>query len=260
MSTEKIIRNQAKQSLKGNWVAIISAVLFILTAIIGIALIGSLVLNFFETYDYETGETIKENRIAEIIVNFALIVSALFLSPLYSGLYRMFINTARYGKTDLSDFFYFFAEKQLYLKALIINFVSGVLVIGLGYGLNPYFYVNMATGMDINNITELSFDTICLTGSYIAGIVIKIFLYMIFVHYPILYLSVNEHYPLSHFTFKMYSFALKNFGKTFKLLFTFTGWIALCFFVVPAFYVLPYLGVSMANSAKWLFGINEYRG
>ena len=33
----------------------------------------------------------------------------------------------------------------------------------------------------------------------------------------------------------------------------------LCFFVVPAFYVLPYISTSFATSAKWLISIEKGR-
>lgn len=52
---------------------------------------------------------------------------------------------------------------------------------------------------------------------------------------------------------------VKNFGNTMKLYFGFAGWIALCFFVVPAFYVLPYISTSFATSAKWLISIEKGR-
>ena len=37
-----------------------------------------------------------------------------------------------------------------------------------------------------------------------------------------------------------------------KLLLSFLPWFLLCFFVVPALYVIPYFGASCAVSAKWM--------
>jgi hypothetical protein len=41
---------------------------------------------------------------------------------------------------------------------------------------------------------------------------------------------------------------------------SFAGWFALCFFVVPALYVLPYFAVAAANSARWLFEMERSGG
>lgn len=35
------------------------------------------------------------------------------------------------------------------------------------------------------------------------------------------------------------------------------GWIALCFFIIPTLYVVPYLAVTLMNSARWLFAMNN---
>ena len=40
---------------------------------------------------------------------------------------------------------------------------------------------------------------------------------------------------------------------------SFSGWLLLCFFVVPALYVIPYVSVSALTSAKWLFQLDERR-
>ena len=57
----------------------------------------------------------------------------------------------------------------------------------------------------------------------------------------------------------MMAFSIKNFISTIKLFIGFIGWAALCFFVVPAFYVVPYFLTTSAMSAKWLFELEGSR-
>ena len=42
-----------------------------------------------------------------------------------------------------------------------------------------------------------------------------------------------------------------------RLIFSMFGWIALCFFVLPALYAVPYISVALMNSARWLFAMNQ---
>ena len=92
------------------------------------------------------------------------------------------------------------------------------------------------------------------------SVIIKVLIYLVFVHYPLNAYAQDESKSVVKYAFGYIGFSLRNLWKTIKLIFSFIGWIALCFFVVPAFYVLPYILVSMSYSAKWLFTLNRNRG
>lgn len=252
MSTEKTIRIQAKSALKGNWVQIIISM--IIVCIVMVALIYAeggvqFALGCFNNY---TGELIKSKEILYYIVLLVGTVFLLLLSPLVNGVFRELYKVASGQEADVSDVTYYFRHR--YMGTVVLNFVLAII-----YGV-------VSTVFDFELWTSVVFEAmgtadtdIAVVGLTIIGIgtaiLDVIFAIIIFIYPLFVYVSDDELGVGG--SLASLGTAVKNRAKLVRLTFTFTGWLLLCFFVVPAFYVVPYLMTSYAVSARWIIQMNK---
>lgn len=259
MSTEKIIKQQAKESLRSNWISVIAAVVAFCVALIMIEQLFLLVCVQFNIINVETGAVNEISQMLFYLVSALQAVMYLFISPVINGIVKMIYNICSRGESEIYDMFFFFTKAKRYFKTILLNlfFVSVFSV--LSFGLDTYGYLSVI--LDKTVYDGLCFDGISavLLITYILSLVIKILVYFIFVHYPFIAYSAGYNIPYGKYFFGFISFSIRHFGETIKLFFSFIGWFVLCFFVVPAFYVFPYVATSMINSAKWLFLLEKDR-
>lgn len=261
MSTEKIIKNQAKDSLKNNWSVILASVLAVCAVFL---LIYALLYGFAfltKSVDTDTG-LVKEgkNQIFTLISCSALAVMVL-VSPLINGLFKMFCNTSLYKRTENSDLFYFFKGTRRYFKTLVINITLLFIYSILSFGLDAYSYACYFLRASLKSGFSFNPDTLILMVIYIITVIIKVIIYLLFVHYSLIAYSFDDRLSASKYMFGYIGFSFRHFAKTLKLVISFIGWIVLsCAFIVPAIYVLPYLMTSMTTSARWLFSLEINRG
>jgi hypothetical protein len=260
MSTEKIIKNQAKKSLAGNWSSLIAAIMFVLVMLIAVDGLISLLACAFNLVDMDTGEVIESKEFLFYVITTVVYVGLFFLSPIVNGVLRMFSSVALQGKCKISDVFFYFKSGAAYFKTLMLNLILAALYAILGFGLDFYKYATMITGKSLQDGLEFDILTFVLIATMIVSIVFKICIYLIFIHYPLIAYATFDNISVAKCVVGLWGFSTRHLGSTIKLLFSFVGWILLCFFVVPAFYVLPYLIESVSISAKWLFSLDKDRG
>ena len=261
MSTEKVIKNQAKDSLKNNWSVIIAAVLAVCAVVV---LIDALMYGFgffTKSIDTDTGLVKEGKKQIFTFVAYGALTVAILVSPLINGLFKMFGNTSLYNRTEISDLFYFFKGGHRYFKTLFINITLLFIFSVLAYGLDAYSYACYVLGASLQSGFSFDSDTLILIVFFIASAIIKVIIYLLFVHFPLVAYSFDDSLPISKYMFGFIGFSFRHFAKTIKLVLSFFGWIVLsCAFVVPAFYTLPYLMTTMTTSAKWLFSLERNRG
>lgn len=261
MSTEKVIKNQAKDSLKNNWSVIIAAVLAVCAVVV---LIDALMYGFgffTKSIDTDTGLVKEGKKQIFTFVAYGALTVAILVSPLINGLFKMFGNTSLYNRTEISDLFYFFKGGHRYFKTLFINITLLFIFSVLAYGLDAYSYACYVLGASLQSGFSFDSDTLILIVFFIASVIIKVIIYLLFVHFPLVAYSFDDSMPVSKYMFGFIGFSFRHFAKTVKLVISFIGWIVLsCAFVVPAFYTLPYLMTTMTTSAKWLFSLERNRG
>lgn len=259
MSTEKVIKKQAKELLNGNWSIIICAVIFV--CIIPIIFDNTANLAASSAGLFDNNGYLKPSMTSAYNIIYSVSMILMFLlSPFINGIVKMFCNTALYGKTVITDLFFYYRNISLYLYTCIFNAIVLLVSFVLGYGLDFYNYAVLITGETLDAKSEFSLNTIILIVCMLLSFIVKVIIYMIFVHYPLIAYSTFDNIPISKCLLSMYAFSLRHFFKTLRLAFSFIGWILLCFFVVPAFYVLPYAMTSACVSAKWLFSLDKDRG
>ena len=143
---------------------------------------------------------------------------------------------------------------------MILDVISVGLFFIISGLLNVFNYLSAVSDKIIDNSPSLTaVVAVLLVLAFIVSTAVVVVCYIIFVHYTFLAYGFNEHLPLGIYLPRMMAFSIKNFIPTIKLFIGFIGWAALCFFVVPAFYAVPYFLTASAMSAKWLFELEGSR-
>ena len=189
------------------------------------------------------------------------LVVMFFLTPLINGFFKSVYTVAHNEIPSFWEIFSFFKSPKLYFKTILLNLIFVVILSLAFFAFDFGYLVTMITdSLKTSNTALTTLITAVLNIVFGAVSVLLIsFVYLFFVNYA-MFLFIDDSNSNVFCCFgKGVKMFVKNFGNTMKLYFGFAGWIALCFFVVPAFYVLPYISTSFATSAKWLISIEKGR-
>lgn len=259
MSTEKIIKNQAKVSLKGNWTLLIVSIMFALIIVIAVQQLASLILVILGAVELESGDIKEDMQLLSYGVLGILYAIAFFLTPIVNGIIRMFCNISKGKSIEISDMFYFFKGVKRYFKTIFLNFILTFIYFSISSLFDLYNLISISTGRSINDGHSFDFLSTSLILAYLFSIIAKVLVYFIFIHYPLIGYSFYDNISIRKCIFELWGFSLNILGTTINLFLSFAGWILLCFFVVPAIYVLPYIITSFTTSAKWLLPEEEIK-
>lgn len=257
MSAEKIIRSQARESLKGNWTAAVSGVFVLLAKIFLVVTVYYLILSLSDIYD---GENIKNGCEYIIIISMlCAFILSLALSPLKNGYFRLCYNIAKGDNDGLRDVFYFFSGTKRYFKAIQFNII--ILLKRALYsiiGFIPYFlFVFMKAVMF--NLSGSPTDS----AKQAAGAVEPIIIGMCAVITAVICirLLIQEFVFVDNCEADVFGISKiitkSHLSDYYRLVFSFLLWLVLCIFVLPGLYVIPYFTTALGTSSKWL--INLYK-
>lgn len=249
MKKEKMVKQQARQALKGNIVPIITGCLLVCLLVILLDNLTSWLAILFGWYDFSAEDIKSEWETAANALSIGIYALGLLFSPLMNGTLRAASNAAVHGKNEVTDIFRYFTSPVLYFKTLVLNLILLLLFTVPAALFNFPQYVEWAFGDSLTGFWAGAapvLATVCM-------VIVRIFVYLLLIHYPLTVYAVDDSMNPLRYAFGLIGFSFKNFGALVKLLFSMIGWMALCFFVVPAFYAVPYLLVACTNSARWLF-------
>ena len=248
MSAESIIKSQARDILKHNFVKAIAALAIILIPyyiIDGTTTVISCVVPQFVS-----DETTSTFLVYSIGYPVEIIMGFLF-SPIINGYIRAFYKAAYSETIDMKDVFYYFGSGR-YISAL---------------GLNMRFIIRMLLPSLILFSPLIAYVII---GSVYAPEFSKTFLYNeVYFILALLSTITTTLYSLRYFTvftvsadnpdftpkevFQYNKYIMKHrTGSAAKLIFSFTPWLLLCLLILPMLYVIPYMTQSLCISAKWM--------
>jgi len=259
MSTEKFIKTQSKKYLSGNWITVISAILALCTIGVVLEAVFWLVTIFFGIVNVETGDVIDGKGLLYIVTLLSEVLAGFLLSPIINGIYKMFANLVNQKPCEINDMFYFFGNHRRYFKTVFINISLVVLFMFFSELTNVYNYTCIFLGSDYFQSFGLNLETLVFAVAGVVTLVIKALLYLIILNYPLIAYGMDNSKGIMKYVFGYIGLAFKNLWKTVKLVLSFIWLILLCFFVAPAFYVVPYLLTSLATSARWLFEIEQHK-
>ncbi len=260
MKTEQMIRRQARAAMKGNMSKLIAAMGFVALTFLTIEYIKYFVLHLTGNIDFQSGEAFDSRSVLYLGIISAYVVIVLFLSPLLNGFLKSAANTAQKKKCESTDLFYYFKGAGRFFKTVLYNLLLGMLYFAVSGALNLSGYMDVFFHSWYNQAPAWNVDSFLVVLAGVVTAFIRILVFMIFVHYPLMAKALNDDIGIKDGVFSMLAFSVKNFRHIFKLAFSFIGWFALCFFVVPAIYVIPYFSVASLTSAKWLFALDKRGG
>lgn len=245
MSKEKIIKKQAREALKGNLSVLIAGGIAICAAYILLETIMDLIAVMLGIVDVGTNKITDGNEIYYFMINSAMLIPAALISPIINGFFKAAANTAIHKRCEAKDLFYFFANPLLYFKTLVINMALFMIWLVISAPFEAYKYMGLEEGSVLAILAT------------VMVILWKVIIYLFFVHYPLAAYAIDDSKGIGKYIFGYIGFSFRNSGALLMLLFSMFGWIALCFFVLPMLYVVPYLAVAAMNSARWLFELEK---
>lgn len=245
--------------MHGNITKLIAAAGFTWLAYLLAEYLEYLVLKLTGAVNSSTGEVNSGAMPQFLLTAFCFGAAVLFGSPLLNGCLRMAANTAVKKSCEIRDMTFFFCGARRYFKTLLFNLLVWLLLCSSSALLNVSGYLSWLLPDLFNAEISLRLEGVLTVFAGVLTAVIRVLLYFLFAHYPLFAYALDDSLPpVSAFT--MIGFSLKNYWKALRLAFSFIGWFALCFFVVPALYVLPYFAVASAASVRWLRELNSNGG
>lgn len=256
MKTEKIIRSQSRNSLsKGNWPTLVGCLAILLIVFFIIDYAYYLLLYAFDTVDFSISQ-FKETKSFLINSFYILFFIMLFAaSPLINGFSKMCCSVAKTDNCTADTLFFYFKNPGLYFKAVGLNVIKCVFfILALSVCMIPAEVFSFAAEFTTGYFVEFfnCFAFIFTVLGIIASVLICIKL--VFCNFV---MAENENLKVFNCISLTFKISKGHTLDIFKLLLSFFFWILLCFFVFPVFYVVPYMGVSFANSAKWLIALKK---
>lgn len=248
MSPSAIIRSQARKTLKGNYVAAVSAFVILLLPlyiVMGLdAIIEAFLLQGIDG-------TILFNVLAIVTITPLTVVTVVLLSPLFNGYIRLFYQAALTQKFQMSELFYYF-ESGRYVRTLHLNLALFVrLMLPALLFFLPVFIYHILCFSFMQSFTE---TVLYKDFAFILTILSAVLLIL----YSLKYFLVLTLYCVNGQTGNKDLF---NASKTImkeqrhaaaQLIFSFTPWFLLCLLILPALYVVPYFTQSLCIGAKWM--------
>ncbi len=246
--------------MKGNLSKLIAALGFAALTFLTIEYVEYLVLHLTGAINYESGEAYNSCSTLYVGIVSAYVFAVLFLSPLLNGYIKTAANTALNKKCGSTDLFFYFKGAGRYFKTVLYNFLLLMLYYFVSGALNLSGWLNAFFHSWFTQAPAWNIDTFLIVLAGVVTVFIRVLIFMLFVHYPLMAKALNDNIGVRDGVFAMLGFSFKNFRHIFKLAFSYIGWFALCFFVVPAIYVIPYFSVAALTSAKWLFAMDKRGG
>lgn len=260
MNTEKMIKQQARLAMRGNMTKLLAAA--------GVAALAFLMLEYLEylvflllgAVDPATEETVSGSEGVVIAVTALYVFVVMLASPLLSGFVRMAAQVAATKDCRSLDVFYYFGSAHRYLKTVVLNLLLFLMWFVASSALNISGWLQILHPGLFAAELSMSPEGFLTLFTQIITVFVQVLLYMLLVHYPLLSYAFDDSHTLVDYAFVTIAFSVRHFWQLFRLMLSFAGWFALCFFVVPALYVVPYFAVAAANSARWLLELDRNGG
>lgn len=259
MKIEKQIRFQAKDALKDNWISPLSG-LFLLIAVNTLLVTLVYTAGFFMNIFTDEGELKSGCVITYTIIVCSSVLIAVLISPLKNGFMKICYKLSNGEEADYGDMFYFFSGNK-YFQTLQFNLILAVkIIINILIGLIPFFILNItAWAFSLQLLTTVTANEIFSYANitlFVLGIIIAVLLSVKIIVSEFIFID-NDADDLAEVFAASRNILKKHKRDINNLFYSFILWIALCFFVFPALYVIPYITTAFATSSKWLIKLNK---
>lgn len=248
MTNTGLLKTQAKKLLNGNWGVLVGAFL-------AVCIIFCVTLSFTELL-YRILGTINANgyvtginQFTLILVNIATIALVLLCSPIILGYLRMCYHATKGIKVSFSEIGHYFVSYEKYRRGLSFCFLFFLKF----FWLQLLFFIPATL---LQNYNAISYDhsnlflTVLTIVFQFLGLCALIAVILKYFYAPFLFFE-DEEINFSHcFAMSKYLYKYRK-GSLGKLLLSFFPWYLSLFFILPAFYFIPYELVTICNAIKW---------
>ena len=247
MSPQKTIRSQARALLKNKYAPAVCGFVILLIPLYCIDGGVTAVACALSSAGIEKGSL-------ELMITLTayplMIIAGALLSPFINGYIRMYYRNAMNAQMDLNDLFYYFNSKR-YARALTLDLSLAIrmLLPALLFYLPVIIYSAICNSLDngfINSVLYKDFYFILSVMSTVLTVLysLKYFtVFTLFIEYE--EIDSKQLFALSKSVMRGFS------GAAAKLIFSYTPWMLLCMFILPALYVVPYMTQGLCLGARW---------
>ncbi len=246
MSAEKIIRTQARQTLKENgWIKALIGLGILATfymIIEGIAFTEAFIVNEFtlsDTLDF----------IIKVGIRSVTTLVVILLCPALLGYLKMMYSDKK--EYEMSDVVYYFSSFKLYARSVrfIFAFILRLFIPALLFFLPVFILIGINFYTKVP-LFEVLLWFLCILSSL--GLLVYSLKYFLSVK-----LFCDENYSIRECFKSSKEMMDTNTRNVIKLFLSFTPWILLCITVLPLLYVVPYITQAMCISGKWIFELSR---
>lgn len=268
MNLRKKIKSDAKAIIKKSWTMLIMVVFIVLAIVLTLSLLYILttVASNINPYidlsaDYFYSLALPDISLPSILVlAVALLLDFIVLTPLLYGICLWFYSITKDLTCDISDVFLYFASPKMFFKSLFSRLL--IKLMRLGYFILMFLPAaimriikNSMIVFNIKSSALLLFTDILFYGFAFLG---AVFFFITILKYALVPFIMAEHKNIS--VFKAISISVKatkgNKLKLFTLILSFIPWFLFSILIIPLFYVIPYVGLSITLFAR--FAIEKY--
>lgn len=248
LSPSATVRSQARNALKGNYVAAVASfVILILPIYLITGLLSVVSVLLTELID----DKAILGAVGIVVLTPLTILSSVLLSPLFNGFVRAFYEAAYTREFRLINLFYYFSKGR-YHRALHLNlsFLLRIILPAMLFFL-PLFVYNVFC----YNYMDSFVDTVLYKDfAFLLSVMSSILLILYSLKYFLVFtLFCSEDKMDSKEIFSTSKAVMQEQkGAATKLIFSFTPWMLLCLLIIPALYVVPYMTQSLCIGAKWM--------
>jgi len=260
MTKEKALKLQAKKHLQGNWPAAVGAtvtVILALTIASNLAtLLYSLIITFLSVVNFPVANVLG---FALGLLLFLNALAIAFTLPLITGLLRFCYLLSKNSFCDYSQVFYYIAKGKYFptLKACIILIVKNIWQAVLAFLPAVLFYLKALSNSIVKD--NLAF------GDFL----------WYYISYALLFFGIVFFYALTKHNFLAVYFYIENdclnaaevcalsqkatlrfYESIIKLILSLLPMMLLCILIIPCLFVIPYVLVTQATSAKWMIALS----
>ncbi|MGN0452884.1 MAG: DUF975 family protein [Ruminococcus sp.] len=275
MNPEKTIRQQAKETLKHNWLAAVGVTITAVSVFVGLIYLASaaelivdslvnyisnaakdLISSLGDSFDiaYEEEVSISVELFGGIILG-----GVILLSPLVTGMVRYFYILCKNGEARYSELFYYFSKK--YFRTVGFNFMIS---------LRCFWRFLVSVGPGVIALNIMMYYTYDAEALAFWQILCYLLIYALIFGGVILFAKLSTKYFLCYYLMfedenipmsvmfsraKELSEPLKD--RIFKLFLSISPWLLLSILVYPLLFIVPYALTCMSTSAKWILALQE---
>lgn len=261
MSTKEI-KLKSRKLFKDNFAPLILAACFLLLIMIIFFLCEYIIrlitgISVYDSIIFSSGGFTLRNLLSISILVFSLILQYIVTSPLMMGLWRCLHLITEGKNIQIENLFYFYSSPKLFFRSILFQIniflreLLYLLILFLPAIVTSFFLSDYAAAFFKYKLSTFASSALMFAAAvFWIGAVIFYIIILLRYSFAGIIAASNDKLKIT----RSIKLAIKRSNGyklcIFKLIISFIGWFALCVFIFPIIYVLPYFCVGIAVLAN----------